>query len=115
MRTRMRFTRADQLHRGLPRLLLASLVLQLGLPACADPNQLTDQLTPRAGPERAHGENEAHPHPPHLPAGGFLRVTVEQEGIDAALVLVAPDGKEAVLVDGPGPVYTYGTEDLAAV
>lgn len=98
------------LHRALPRLLLAALVLELAPSAWADPVQ----LVPGDTLERTVVENE-DAYPVRLSAGDFLRVTVDQEAVDVEVKLVAPDGSPAALVDGPGPASDYGTEDLAAI
>jgi CHAT domain-containing protein/tetratricopeptide (TPR) repeat protein len=90
---------------------VAALVLLLGVPACADPAQ----LTPGAPLQREIAVEEVHSYPVDLTAGDFLRVQAGQEGVDIGLTLLAPDGHPVLLVDGPGPVFDYGTEDLAAV
>jgi len=59
--------------------------------------------------------DEVHSYTVDLSAGDFLRVAVDQEGIDVAVELLGPDGRRVALVDGPGPVPEYGTEDLAAI
>jgi CHAT domain-containing protein/tetratricopeptide (TPR) repeat protein len=103
--------RVHPAHCILPRLLLATLVLQAGLPACAG----SVQLVPGDTLERAIEEKEIHAYPVRLAAGDFLRVTVDQEAVDLEVKLAAPDGTTAALVDGPEPASDYGTEDLAAV
>src|SRR6185369_11849073 len=107
-RTRMSFARLPRLlprlHRhsyGLTALLLAAPVLQP-----VQPSQL-------AGHTILEGETQTYEL--RLSAGDFVRVTAEQEAVDLELSLLAPDGRQVSLVDGPGPENDFGTEDLAAV
>lgn len=44
------------------------------------------------------------------PAGHFLRISVQQEGIDIAVALIGPDGRELIEVDSP--TGTTGEERL---
>jgi CHAT domain-containing protein/Flp pilus assembly protein TadD len=97
-------------------LFLAAFLLQLGALqpgqfSCADPAR----LVPGAPRTLEIKTDEVHSYPVDLDAGDFLRVAVDQEGIDVAVELRGPDGRRIALVDGPGPVAEYGTEDLAAL
>ena len=59
------------------------------------------------------GGDETHAYPVDLPAGHYLHVVVDQQGIDVVLTLEDPSGGTLIEVDGPnGP---YGPESLAAV
>jgi hypothetical protein len=81
------------------------------MPACADPARLVAGVTRSV--EIKTGE--VHLYKVDLSAGDFLRVAVDQQGIDVAVELLGPDDRPVALVDGPGPVPEYGTEDLAAI
>ena len=96
---------------GLTVFLLATLAVQPGRPAGADPALLIP------GPAAEHSilEGETHSYQIVLAAGDFLRVTVDQIAVDVELKLLAPDGRQVSLVDGPSPACDFGTEDLAAV
>ncbi len=85
--------------------------MQPGKPAGADPALLAP------GPAAEHSilEKETHSYQLHLSAGDFLRVVVDQVAVDLEVQLLAPDGRQVFLVDGPGPAGDFGTEDLAAV
>jgi CHAT domain-containing protein/tetratricopeptide (TPR) repeat protein len=103
--------RSHPAYRGLSPFFVAALVFQLGLPAGADPAR----LVPGEPLEREIQKDEAHLYKVDLAAGDFLRVAVDQEGIDVAVELQGPDGRQVAAVDGPGPAPEYGTEDLMAV
>jgi len=99
-------------YRGPSPLVLAACLLQLGMPACStDPERLVlgAQLTHELSRDRTHS------YTVDLNAGDFLRITVDQKGIDVAVELRGPDDRLVALVDGPGPVPEHGTEDLAAI
>jgi CHAT domain-containing protein/tetratricopeptide (TPR) repeat protein len=103
-------------HRGPSPLFLAAFLLQLGTlqpgkPACASPAR----LVPGAPRTLEITTDETHSYTVDLHAGDFLRAVVDQEGIDVAVELLGPDGRQVARVDGPGPVPEYGTEDLAAL
>src|SRR5437868_3356996 len=116
-RTRMSFAR---LRRRPPRpygfpcggrgLVLIALALQLGCSPSPSPT-----LNPGKTQEHTIAENETHSYKVHLAAGDFLRVAVDQEGVDVEVKLSGPDGRQVALVDGPGPAGDYGTEDLAVI
>jgi CHAT domain-containing protein/Tfp pilus assembly protein PilF len=93
---------------GLTVFLLAVPVLQPGWPAGAE-------SVPSAATEQTIEEGETRAYQLRLAAGDFLRVAVEQEAVDVEVQLLAPDGRQVALVDGPGPENDFGTEDLAAV
>lgn len=44
---------------------------------------------------------ETHPYPLELPVGHYLKLVVEQKGIDVEVVLAGPDGVVVCQVDGP--------------
>jgi len=98
MRTWIRFT----------KLLSAALVLQLGQPAGT-----LQQLVPGVTLVRSITDLKDDSYPVRLAAGDFLRVIVDQEAVDLAVMVIRSDGTQAALVDGPGPESDYGTEDLA--
>jgi CHAT domain-containing protein/Tfp pilus assembly protein PilF len=97
--------------RGLSGLFVAALALPLGPHAQAGPAE----LAPGVPVEHALGQAEAHVYRVRLAAGDFLRITLRQKGVDAALELKGPDGARVALVDGPNPDAEYATEDLAVV
>lgn len=103
-------------HRG-PLLLAACASLLAGCaPLFAPPASGSEALQPGLPVERTIEKGGAHEYPVVLAAGDFLRVTLEQRGVDLALRLVAPDRRTLLEeADGPGPYNTYATEDLAAV
>ena len=72
-------------------------------------------MPPSQSAEHTIQEGETQAYELRLAAGDFLRVTVEQEAVDLELSLLAPDGRQVSLVDGPGPANDFGAEDLAAV
>jgi len=54
---------------------------------------------------------QTHTYQITLQAGQFLRVVVEQQGIDVAVALIAPDGKQIIEVDQP--TGAFGQESLS--
>lgn len=92
-------------------LLVVLVGVRPGRPAGADPALLAP------GPATEHSilDGETHSYQLHLSAGDFLRVAVDQEAVDVELKLLAPDGRQVSMVDGPSPACDFGTEDLAAV
>jgi CHAT domain-containing protein/tetratricopeptide (TPR) repeat protein len=98
---------------GIPRGFLAALVVLLYGAGGTQPPVgpvLQEGLTL----EREIRGGETHVYPVELQQGQFLRVVVQENGIDLAVRLTDPDGKVATGVDSPsyGP---YAQEDLAAV
>lgn len=93
-------------------LVLLALALQLG---CSPSPSPSPTLRPGKTQERTIAEKESHSYTVQLAAGDFLRVAVDQEGVDVEVKLSGPDGRQVALVDGPGPAGDYGTEDLAAI
>lgn len=96
-------------HGGL--FLLAACCLLLG-PSVVRGSEV---LQPGVLVERTIKRDEPHEYLVSLSSGDFLRVTLDQRGVDVEMRLFAPDGTEVALVDGPGPYNTYAIEDLAAV
>jgi len=68
-------------------------------------------LEPGKTIEREMAGGQAHTYQITLAAGQFLRVVVEQQGIDVAVALVAPDGKQIIEVDQP--IGAWGQESLS--
>ncbi len=89
-------------------LLLAALLCGAAQPPSAGPN-LTDGLVL----ERELQGGEIHVYPVDLQAGQFLRVRVQEEGIDLAVRLFDPQGAEVTGFDGL--IGGHSDEDLAAV
>ena len=61
--------------------------------------------------ERALSGGEAHSYRITLGTGQYLRVVVEQKGIDVAVTLFAPNGQKLAEVDSPNG--TQGPEPVA--
>ena len=57
--------------------------------------------------------NQTHRYRMAMAAGQFLRVTVDQQGIDVAVSLLDPDGKPAIESDSPNGAW--GIEPISAV
>lgn len=100
-------------HRGLSWPLLAvSSILLCGLAA---------ESAPPSGPtleeglflERELQAREEHRYPVSLREGEFLRVVVDQNGIDVTVELLGPNGKEVSAVDSPNGAN--GDEDFAVL
>ncbi|HSK77204.1 MAG TPA: PPC domain-containing protein, partial [Thermoanaerobaculia bacterium] len=100
-------------HRGLPwPLLAASAVLLCGLTAeSALPSgpTLEDGLVLK----RELQAREQHRYPVSLREGEFLRVVVDQNGIDVTVELLGPDGKVVSAVDSYNGAN--GDEDFAVL
>jgi hypothetical protein len=58
-------------------------------------------LEPGKSIERELAGSQAHAYQLTLAAGQFLHVVAEQRGIDVVVMLIRPDGKELIEVDGP--------------
>src|SRR5262245_30766925 len=82
-------------HLGLSLLLIC--IFTLGV--CA---QEAGQLEPGKTMEREIAGGQEHAYPVKLAAGQFLRVVVEQKGIDVAVALTGPDGKRLIESDVTG-------------
>jgi hypothetical protein len=63
--------------------------------------------------EREIKPNEIHSYQVHPKVGDFFRVVVMQNGIDDPVTLIAPDGKEIVVVDSPNS--RHGPEPVSAI
>jgi CHAT domain-containing protein len=90
--------------------LLAVLLCGAGAPPVARPS-LEDGLT-------LEGEirgGEVHVYPVELQAGQFLRVFVQEDGIDIALHLLDPQGSAVAVTDSLGRGHAEEKEDLAAL
>ncbi|MEJ7710945.1 MAG: tetratricopeptide repeat protein [Pyrinomonadaceae bacterium] len=81
-------------------LLFVICCLCLSVPAQVAPEPTT--LVPGQPVEREIAGGESHAYRVALQAGQFVRVVAEQKAIDVALVLAAPDGKQAVEVNLTG-------------
>src|SRR4051794_14611353 len=90
--------------------LLAALLCGAAAPPPSSPGpSLTDGLVV----ERELKGGETHVYPVDLQAGQFLRVRVQEDGIDVAVRLLDPRGAEVTGMDGIEA--GYADEDLAAV
>src|SRR6185436_6084520 len=58
-------------------------------------------LEPGRRIERELGPGETHAYPIRCTAGAYLRVVVEQRGIDVLVMVSGPDGGEVLAVDTP--------------
>ncbi len=103
-------------HRRVASSLLLAGLAMLGMPLCAakepEPSvgpALTDGLTL----ERDLRKGETHSYPVELRTGQFLRVVIQEIGVDAVVRLFDPKGAEVTGADGP--VGGSSAEDLAAV
>jgi tetratricopeptide (TPR) repeat protein len=63
--------------------------------------------------ERELSGRESHLYQTNLTAGQYLRLVVDQRGIDVVVALFTPDGKKAVEVNGP--YGSVGEETLSAI
>lgn len=97
--------------------LLGPLLAACAVLACAAPAA----SSPPAGPALADGlalereihEGERHGYPVSLEPGEFLRVVVDQNGVDVVVELLDPDGKVVSVVDSFNGAN--GDEDFAAL
>src|SRR4030095_7534991 len=78
---------------------LLSLLLCLSLTGFAQTKDVIRQLEPGQTVERELTGGESHTYQITLQAGQFLRIVLEQKGIDVVVTLIAPDGKQAVDVN----------------
>lgn len=106
---------ADPLRRHAPYLVAAALLLS----ACGGPGaERAADGWPAGGPRAGSAlsgslaAGETHRHPLDLAAGTYLRLAVEQQDADLAVVLVAPDGREVVADE---PFERSGAELLPAL
>src|SRR6185295_20391556 len=87
---------------------------------CAEgPSPSAATSAPRPIEREIHG-GETHVYPFELQAGQFLRVAVEENGVELALRLLDPAGALVIGADfpgtnAPGTEYADDVEDLAAV
>jgi len=88
---------------------LAALLCGAAQPPATPGPSLTDGLVL----ERELKGGETHIYPVDLQAGQFLRVRVQEDGIDLAVRLLDPQGAEVTGFDGP--IGGHSDEDLAAV
>ncbi len=92
------------------RICLLPLVLCLSSIGFAQSDEVRP-LTPGQSVERDVVGGEAHQYRLTLTAGQFVRVMVDQKGIDASLTLTAPDGEQVAVLNLMRP---GGIESLAA-
>src|SRR5438552_17813399 len=81
---------------------ISLLSLALGLFIFGQANQEVRSLVPGQPLEREMAGGQTHTYQIRLTAGQFLRVVVEQKGIDVALTLTSPDGKPLIESDVTG-------------
>ena len=70
-----------------------------GTPRAAVPRAESTQLVPGARVERDLSGGQSHTYRVAVAAGDFLRITIEQKGIDIAATVVRPDGRQLIAVD----------------
>src|SRR5436309_7053809 len=97
--------------RGVPFAFLLLIGLLCG--AAQPPATPGPSLTGGLVPERALKGGQIHVYRVDLQAGQFLRVRVQEDGIDLAVRLLDPQGAEVTGFDGPSGGHS--DEDLAAV
>ena len=73
--------------------------LAVGLLAAAPAAQDLRELTPGASIRRELSTGQVHTYRLALARGDFVRVRIEQQGIDVAAALADPDGREVLAVD----------------
>ena len=96
------------------RFVLLSVLLLLHLPALrAQSAPATVPLEAGKPIERALAGDVTHSYSITLGANQFLRVVVDQKGIDVEVALFAPDGKQIVKVDGPNG--SAGPESISVI
>jgi len=93
------------------RYCLLPLLLCLSLTAFAQSKAELGPLVSGQPVEREIAGGESHTYQVPLQAGEFLRVVLEQKGIDVAVALNAPDGKQLVEVNLSGGAF--GREQLS--
>src|SRR5436190_2916936 len=98
---------------------LALLLVLLGFSAFIAQSQVAptpQNLTPQQTVERQIAGGESHTYQISLAAGQFARFRLDQRGVDAAMVLTAPDGKQLVEMDlsGPGDEESLSLEVVMA-
>ncbi|HLF83664.1 MAG TPA: CHAT domain-containing protein [Blastocatellia bacterium] len=86
---------------GLSIVLLTQAGVCSSLTPDARASQANQLLLPGATIERELAGGETHTYIVALAAGEFVRLVVEQRGIDVVLALAAPDGKPLAVVDSP--------------
>ena len=84
------------------RYCLVPLILCLSLISFARTKDDVRPLVPGQPLERDMASGQTHTYQITLRAGQFMRVVVEQKGIDVAVALVAPDGKQVGEADFTG-------------
>ncbi len=77
----------------------ACLCLVAGLTARGQRSHQTERLAPGTLHERDLGAGQVHPFDIHLDAGQFLHVVIAPRGIDVAVTLIGPDGRELLKID----------------
>jgi CHAT domain-containing protein/lipopolysaccharide biosynthesis regulator YciM len=78
---------------------VSALLFALGCLSGLAVAQGTNSLQPGRAVEREIAGGQSHTYPIKLAAGQFLRVVVEQKGVDVALALVGPDGRQLIESD----------------
>ena len=89
---------------------LCVLTLTLGFVMTVQAAQEPQTLVPGKAVEREIAGGESHTYQISLTAGQFMRVVVEQKGIDVAVQMITSDGKPLIEADFTG---THGKESLS--
>jgi len=95
--------------------ILARTLCAQATPQSSTPNVTSEPATLELGKpiERELHANETHSYKIHVEAGQFLHVVVLQKGVDVAVTLRDPSGKEIVKSDSPNGAY--GPEPVSTI
>ncbi len=114
MFTSILFAHLSFLRVNVKRGLLLLFAFHLLTTAAAAQSDRDIQLLERDKPvERELAGGQSHSYRIALTAGQYLRVIVDQRGIDVVVMLIAPDGKQLIEVDSPNG--DKGPEPVAAI
>jgi hypothetical protein len=91
-------------------IIILFLVCTLGLSASAQVAPQSATLLPGQSVERQIAGGESHNYQIRLAAGQFMRVVVEQKGVDVSVAFVAPDNKQVDEADFTG---AFGEESIS--
>jgi CHAT domain-containing protein/Tfp pilus assembly protein PilF len=96
------------------RLLLASCLLIVRIPAYAADGSAPAVLTPGAPVENRFAAAASHLYGVRLAMGDYARITVTQKGTDVITTLRSPGGQELIEVDGPADRYSVEVVPVVA-